>query len=797
MLNYFEMKKILLSACYVLCCFVLFGQLNYSRVKIYTNSKGLQQLAELGVTVDHGIHKKDIFFISDFSENEIEILKTNNFQYEILIEDVKKFYRDRNLSTEKSVEKNVDCDGNGGGGSTPFVPEVPANFNLGSMGGFFTYQECLDELDAMASQYPTLVSMKAPISTFLTTENRPIYWIRISDNPTTDETDEPEVLYSAIHHAREPVAMSQLIFYMWYLLENYSSSEEIQFLLNNTEMYFVPCINPDGYVYNETTDPMGGGMHRKNRRDVGSSNKGVDLNRNYSYGWGTTGVSSDPDSDTYPGTGAFSESETQAMKWFCENRNFLFAFNSHAYADEILFPISTTSEEFAADHDYFAALTGHMVQFNGYANIKSSDMYPASGESDDYMYKEDLVSKPQIFAMTPEIGNDSEGFWPASNQITSICQDMVFPNLMLSHLTHKYLDVNDTDPSSIETLTGDFGHSAYRLGYETGSVSVSIEPLLGIQSVGSSVSYNLNLMETQNGVISYVLNPTIQYGDVIKYVLNTDYGTWIDRDTIVKSFGSITLQYFDDASSNSGWTGPWGTSNSVYYSPNNSFTDSPGNYENGAEETYQFNQTIDLTTATSALISYYAQWDIESDFDFCQFQVSTDGGSSWNAQCGLYTTPGSGPGTGGVQPEGEPLYDGTQASWVLEEINMNDYLGQIVKVRFLLQSDGGLRKDGFYFDDFQVMFNDDPFWGINEMYMESKTMPNPASSNAIVSFSKVVNKGMVHIYDQTGKLVVKQDIQQPTNKVNIDVEKIPSGIYTIQVSDTDYMAKPVKLVVVH
>ena len=787
--------KILLTTCCVLSYFALFGQLNYSRVKIYTDSKGLQQLAELGVAVDHGIRKQDIFFISDFSENEINTMKSNGFQYEIMIDDVKKFYRDQNLNSKKSNEKNVDCD-QGPGGSSSFVPEIPSNFNLGSMGGYFTYQECLDELDAMVSQYPSLISTKAPISTFLTFENRPIYWLRISDNPNVDETDETEVMYSAIHHAREPIAMSEVIFYMWYLLENYDNSEEIQFLLNNTEMYFVPCINPDGYVYNQTTDPMGGGMHRKNCRNVGTSNIGVDLNRNYSYGWGTTGVSFNEDDDTYPGTGPFSEPETQAMKWFEENRNFLYAFNAHTYANDILFPISTTAEEFAVDHDYFLAFTSHMVQYNGFSNIKSSDMYPAAGESDDFAYKDDIVNKPQIFAMTPEVG--STGFWPASSEVNSICQDMVFPNLILAHLSHKYVVVKDLDGSKVETMTGDFNHSAYRLGYESGSVTVSIEPLLGIQSVGSPIVYDLTLMETQNGVISYVLDPAMQYGDPIKYVLNTDYGLWIDRDTIIKSFGSITLQYFDDASSNSGWTGGWGTSNSIYYSPSNSFTDSPtGNYQNGANETYQFNQTIDLTHATSASISYYAQWDIESDFDFCQFQVSTDGGNNWSAQCGLYTSPGSGPGTGGVQPEGEPLYDGTQASWVLEEINMNDYLGQTIKVRFLFQSDGGLRKDGFYFDNFQVMYDIDETWGMDEMYIETKTMPNPANSFAYISLSKMISKGTLNVFDQNGKSVFEQIILQPINKINLDLERIPSGIYTVQVSGMEYAAKPVKLVVVH
>ncbi len=774
-----------------------FAQLKYSRVKIFTDSKGLQTLSELGIAVDHGTSKKDVFFISDFSESEINRMKENDFSIEILIDDVQKYYVDRNKVTEKSAEKNLICNP-GTNGTSTFVPEIPANFNLGSMGGFFTYQEFLAEIDAMAVQYPTLISAKSPISTFLTTENRPIYWLKISDNPMMDETDETEVLYSSIHHAREPNSLSETIFYMWYLLENYSTSEEIQFLINNTEMYFVPCINPDGYIYNETTNPNGGGMHRKNRRDVGTTNKGVDLNRNYSYGWGTTGVSFDEDSDTYPGTGAFSEIETQAMKWLCEQRDFSFAFNAHTYSNDILYPIGTTASEFAVDNDYFVAFTEHMVMYNGYANIKSSDLYPASGDSDDYMYKEDIVNKPQIFAMTPEIGSQSQGFWPASSDITEICQDMVFPNLILAHLSHKYVIIKDLDPSNIETLTGDFHYSIYRLGNEAGAVTVSINPLLNIQSVGSNDIYNLNLMETQNGAISFVLNPSIQFGDLIKYVINTDYGTWVKHDTIEKSFGSITLQFFDDASSNSGWTGTWTTTNATFYSATNSFTESPnGDYSNDANMNYKYNQTINLTNATEAMISYYAKWEIESEYDFCQFQVSTDGGSTWQAQCGNYTNAGSGPSSGSVQPLDEPLYDGSQPSWVREEINLSDYLDQTIQVRFLFKSDGGARQDGFYFDDFQVMYNIDPNGGIEELKLETKVMPNPADTYVFLSFSKVVNSGNISIFDNAGKLVLSQSVEGPSNKITLNTENIPSGIYTVQLLGESLSTSPSKLVIVH
>jgi|GEM_PF-6016658 len=62
------------------------------------------------------------------------------------------------------------------------------------------------------------------------------------------------MLYTALHHAREPNSLSQMIFYIWYLLENYETDAEVKYLVDNTAMYFIPVINPDGYVYNETTE---------------------------------------------------------------------------------------------------------------------------------------------------------------------------------------------------------------------------------------------------------------------------------------------------------------------------------------------------------------------------------------------------------------------------------------------------------------------------------------------------------------------------------------------------------------
>ena len=697
------MKNFSLIIISIIFSFTSFSQ-NYSRVKVFGNENDMFRLGQLGVAVDHGIRKQGTFLISDFSKEEIQIMNDYEFNYEILIPDLEAYYVDMLTNPQPTVtQKNATCSSTSGG-STGFSPATPSNFNLGTMGGYLKYAEMLAELDAMAQQYPTLITTKAPISSFVTAGNRPIYHVKISDNPNTNES-EPKILYTAIHHAREPMSLMETIFFMWYVLENYGTNDEVTYLVNNTQLYFVPCINPDGYVYNETTNATGGGMWRKNRRLNSGGSYGVDLNRNYSYGWGTTGTSATQSNDTYRGTAAFSEPETQAMRWLVQNHNFISAFNAHTYAEDILFPIGTTTAEFAEHHDYFQDYTNHMVQYNGYTAMKSSGLYPASGDSDDYMYKVDIGvgQKDTIFAHTPEVGT---AFWQPQAEIIPTCAEMVFPNLVLAHIARNYNVVNDTDPSAVATLSGNFNHSIKRLGREAGPVTVSIQPLLNIATVGNSVVYNLNSQQSSTGAISYTLNPNIQFGDQIKYILKTDNGLWVKKDTIIKTYGSVTLQVLEDATASTNWTGTWGTTTSTYVSATKSFADSPtGNYASNTNKTYTYVPTIDLTNATSAKISFYAKWNLEADYDYTQFQVSIDNGANWIGQCGNYTVLGTSA-NGSVQPNNQPVYEGVQSTWVLEEINLSDYLGQQIKVRFQLKSDGGTNADGFYFDDFKIFYNE-------------------------------------------------------------------------------------------
>ena len=774
----------------------------YHRARIYYDGpKGILLLANQGLAVDHGNHKFGVYIESDFSENEIQKAKMLGMKVEIQIEDVKKFYVNQNKGIDKSTpfEKNSSCSGSSSSGYP-----VPANYNHGSMGGFLTLTELYQELDDMASLYPNLISVKAPVSTFLTHENRPLYWVRMSDNPNTDET-EPEVLYTAIHHAREPEAMQQLVYYMWYMLENYATNTEVQGILDNTELYFIPMVNPDGYQHNVDNDPNGGGMHRKNKRNVGGSNPGVDNNRNYDYIdgsgsiWGSSGVSSDPNSDVYPGTGPFTEPENQAIKWFVENHSIKLALNNHTSGNLLLYPYGYANNILTPDNSTYVAISGMMVAENGFSNILSSGLYPAAGDSDDFMYGE-TSTHDKIFAFTPEIGGT--GFWPAVNEIDPIAEGMVYLNLTAAHLVTNYAVSNDLTAAVISDLSGSFYYDIQRLGLEDpANFTVSIAAITGnILTVGGSNSHNaMILLQQDNDSISYTLDPAIAAGDLLTYVISVDNGQFMSNDTITKTYGQSQVVFSDAANSLTNWTvsQTWNTTTSTYYSPSSSITDSPGgNYSNNIDKSITLANGVSLNNAVAATMSFYGKWEIEDGYDYVQLEISTDGGSSWTPQCGNYTNAGS-----SYQEPGEPLYDGFQSTWVKEEISLSDYLGQTIMARFTIISDGAVKEDGFYFDDFEINVVYGPS-GINQLtenglYL-SQNIPNPANETTIINYVLPQSSGVSHlnITNGMGQIIESVLLSPASQKVQVSTSKLSQGVYYYYIENGDQRSLTKKMIVV-
>ena len=126
-----------------------------------------------------------------------------------------------------------------------------------------------------------------------------------------------------------------LFYYMYWLLENYNIDPLASYIVNNRELWFIPAINPDGLVYNQSIAPNGGGMEENMLETCNSSVDGVDLNRNYSYMWAYDNDGSSPDgcSETYRGSSPFSEPETQVVRSFVEEHDFPIALNYHSYSN--------------------------------------------------------------------------------------------------------------------------------------------------------------------------------------------------------------------------------------------------------------------------------------------------------------------------------------------------------------------------------------------------------------------------------------------------------------------------------
>lgn len=670
----------------------------YSRLKIDMQGRELKELALLGVDAESLEYRQGLYVIGEYSESEQELIAGAGFSYEVLIEDMSAYYVGRNAGLDKAA---IEASWRQPGRKQKY--QTPENFSLGSMGGYFTYDELLGQLDAMRAQYPELISEKAPIGTILTIQWRPVYWLRISNSPNVEQ-DKPKVLYTALTHAREPISMQQMIYQMWYLLENYGTDPEVTYLVDNTEMYFVPCINPDGYLHNQTTNPNGGGMYRKNRRQNGDGTFGVDLNRNFGYHWGhdNSGSSPYPSSETYRGTGPFSEPETQIVKFFAEQFDFDLALNNHTYSDLLIYPWGYQNQ-LTPDGEIFSSFAEILTRENNYTygTCYETLAYLANGGSDDWFYGEQ-ETKEKVYAFTPEAGSPSDGFWPAMNRIEEICAGHTGMNLSLARLALNYAELKPLAQQQVETHSFYFPFEIKNLGLKTpSSFTVSVQPIspLIISAGDSKVFEGMELLETAIDSLLITLHPSTYAGLMFDYEVLLDNGNFIWRDTIRGYFGEAPVLFADDFTNAENWSSSqWGLTSAQYVSVPNSMTDSPGGqYGNYANAILNLSTPLDLTNHGLAFVEFSARWDIESNYDYVQLQVSDNGGTSWEALPGLHTRNGS-----TNQDPGQPLYDGNQSSWVQEKISLEAFGGKVIQLRFRLVSDVSLTKDGFYFDDFKV-----------------------------------------------------------------------------------------------
>jgi carboxypeptidase T len=650
---------------------------------------------------------------------------------------------------------------------------APQYFETGSMGGFYTLNEINQQLDSMQLMYPNLITAKATIDTFHSIEGRPLYWVEIT-NLADSSNHKPQVLFTALHHAMEPMGMQQLIFFMDYLLENYSTDPEITYLVNNLEIYFVPVVNPDGYDHNYSTNPSGGGTWRKNMRDNGLTT-GVDLNRNYgvAFGYDEIGSSSLGWHPWYRGDNAFSEPETQAMKYFLEHNSFRSAINWHAYGDYLIYPWNY-SANYTADSLTFEAFSKLMAYESNYVygTCYETYGYQSNGDADDWAYT-DTLGRHSILSLTAESGSSDDGFWPTQARIIELCQEAIPNNLTFLRLNLDYAQIHDLSPAVVTAPSGNLLYRIQNLGLDTPSTYIvhftSLTTGFVIDNTPKLYS-TLQKLEEVNDSISYTIN--FPSASELKYIISIDNGTHIYTDTVIKYFDQNALYFSDNCSSMSNFTGDdWGLEISNYFSPPAAINESPGgNYSILQSSELTIDTIIDLSDAEYASASFHAKWNLENNYDYVQLLITTDDGASWTTLCGKYSEIAS-----SDEPTEEPVWDAIQNNWILEDVPLTDYIGTTAKLKFSFYSDQSNIRDGFYFDDIKIFVvknlttkADD---SVEDAFIFVK--PNPVQDYVYVECGSKEFYS-VNITDMFGNVVLQAKI---FSKGNLNLKNLPAGIY--------------------
>ena len=204
---------------------------------------------------------------------------------------------------------------------------APPKFEPGpkALGEYHNYAALTTALNDYATAYPAISRL---YTLGQSVQGRELWAMLITDNPDEEE-DEPEFKYVSTMHGDEPVGTELCLYLIDVLLSDYGSDDRITDLVDETAIWIVPLMNPDG-------------LELGTRRNA----RGVDLNRNFPiYPTDFTGT-------YYDGEGLADggrEPETvDVMHWTVEH-SFVLSANIHTGALVVNYPYDEDGKPNYAD----------------------------------------------------------------------------------------------------------------------------------------------------------------------------------------------------------------------------------------------------------------------------------------------------------------------------------------------------------------------------------------------------------------------------------------------------------------
>jgi carboxypeptidase T len=275
---------------------------------------------------------------------------------------------------------------------------------------YHSFPEMVADIQAVQAAHPDIVKVFSIGKSY---QGRDLWAAKISDNVATDES-EPEILFDALHHAREHMTVEQALYLLHLLANNYATDAQIKGLVDSREIWIIFAVNPDGFVYDlscrSSTHPPYCAWRKNRQPNAGTTAIGTDINRNYGYRWACcSGSSGRPASITYHGRTAFSTPEARAVRNFVLSRvvggiqQIKAHITFHTNGELILWPYGYTMTNIPLDmtvddHAAFVAMGRAMAARNGYRAMQSSDLYITDGDQIDWLY-----GLQRIFSFTWEL----------------------------------------------------------------------------------------------------------------------------------------------------------------------------------------------------------------------------------------------------------------------------------------------------------------------------------------------------------------------------------------------------------
>jgi|GEM_PF-2276291 len=305
---------------------------------------------------------------------------------------------------------------------------------LVSRGGYFgaypTYSQVDSSLKHLASLYPAIFKLGTlPEKSF---QGRDIYLVTISSDPNSD-TKRPQALISGVVHADEPIGSIMSLHDMQYLCEKYTTDYEVQWLVNNRQIYFIPVTNPDRYVWNEKYQTISS-RKRKNMRiasGVTEDAGGVDPNRNFPFRWGydNVGSSSSPSASNYRGTAALSEPETKGIVDFVAARKIRTWQNHHNAGDYLILPYGYLGAgKYPPEISIYYKMCEEQKKFYHYAKYgNSGDCYGSwilNGGAEDWGTADSAKygKTYKVYCIITEINPNPSSYWDYWDNKTKLMQ---------------------------------------------------------------------------------------------------------------------------------------------------------------------------------------------------------------------------------------------------------------------------------------------------------------------------------------------------------------------------------------